>query len=199
MKKKKRTRRKSTKGRTKGQIYEREVCKQLSLWWTDGKRDDVFWRSANSGATATSRTKKKRTTFGQYGDVQAIDPIGQPLIDMFTIEIKRGYSNFTIQDIFDKPEHEGPSETENFIEQAAKSSMEAGTPAWMIIVRRDRKDAVTLLKRTKKIKHILDLLRGHIYPHGTFNFYNKSDTKFHRVFVTTLSNLFEIDPDKFKD
>lgn len=28
----------------KGSSYERHICKQLSLWWTKGKRDDVVFR-----------------------------------------------------------------------------------------------------------------------------------------------------------
>ena len=36
----------------KGSEFEREMCKCLSLWWTDSKRDDVFWRSAQSGGRA---------------------------------------------------------------------------------------------------------------------------------------------------
>jgi len=202
MSKKKRTRRKSIKGRVKGMRFERDICKKLSQWWT-GKdeevHDDVFWRSAGSGATATARTKRKKRTFGQYGDIQANDPIGQPLLDCFTIELKCGYSDFSMQDLFDKPETQGPSQIEEFIEQAAKSSTAANTPAWMIIFRRDRKDAVIFIKRTKKIEHILSRLRGNPEPYGAFNFYNKTETKFYKVFVTTLTSLFELSPDVFKE
>ena len=67
-------------GHAKGSQFERTVCKDLSLWWTKGKRDDVFWRTSGSGARAKTRSKTGEKTFGQYGDVQATDPIGQPLI-----------------------------------------------------------------------------------------------------------------------
>ncbi len=59
----------------KGSNFEREICKLLSLWWTNDKRDDIFWRTSGSGARATTRSKTKQKTFGQYGDVQATDPI----------------------------------------------------------------------------------------------------------------------------
>ena len=80
------------KGLGKGSEYERTVCKRLSLWWTDGERDDIFWRTAGSGAWATTRGKKGEKTYGSYGDVAALDPIGEPLIKLVTIEIKRGHS-----------------------------------------------------------------------------------------------------------
>src|SRR5215216_6431446 len=37
----------------KGPQWEREVCRALSLWVTNGERVDVFWRSAMSGGRAT--------------------------------------------------------------------------------------------------------------------------------------------------
>ena len=88
----------------KGSEFEREFCKDLSLWWTDQERDDIFWRSSNSGGRATVRAKVGRTTAGQYGDVAAIDFDGLPLLELMTMELKRGYSKNTIQDLVDNKE-----------------------------------------------------------------------------------------------
>ena len=41
----------------KGGAWEREFSKYLSLWITEGERDDVFWRSSQSGGRATQRAK----------------------------------------------------------------------------------------------------------------------------------------------
>jgi len=41
----------------KGSSFEREICTILSKWWTNNERDDVFWRTAGSGARATTRSK----------------------------------------------------------------------------------------------------------------------------------------------
>ena len=90
-------------GKSKGSSFEREMAKYVSLWWTDDERDDVFWRTSNSGGRATVRSRSEQETFGQYGDLQATDPIGQPLIDFFSIEIKRGYKGATIADVLDRP------------------------------------------------------------------------------------------------
>jgi len=70
-------------GKQKGNEFERKVCKKLSLWISNGERDDIFWRSAGSGSRATV-SKTVRGT----GDIVAIDPLGFPLIDRFVIECK---------------------------------------------------------------------------------------------------------------
>ena len=127
----------------KGSNFEREICKQLSLWWTDGKRDDIFWRTSASGAMAKVRSKTKQKTFGQYGDVQAIDPIGQPLMDLVTIELKRGYTKSTLSDFVDLPERCKKSCYEKFIEQAITDcQLRDDNSEWILLVKRDYKDVV---------------------------------------------------------
>jgi hypothetical protein len=76
----------------KGGNYERDICKKLSLWWTNGEDDNIFWRTSSSGARATQRTKRGKKTFGGYGDITAVDPRGQPLLDKFVFSLKNGYS-----------------------------------------------------------------------------------------------------------
>lgn len=75
-------------GKAKGGIFERECCKKLSLWLSDGKRDDLFWRSAMSGGRATVRWKNKELNYAQAGDICAIDPLGHKLTSRFVIECK---------------------------------------------------------------------------------------------------------------
>ena len=75
----------------KGGAYELEIARDLSLWYTEGKRDDIFFRSHSSGARATMRSKSGKRTKGQYGDLCASDPIGEPLIKVWTGECKSGY------------------------------------------------------------------------------------------------------------
>ena len=123
----------------KGSSYEREVCTLLSRWWSEGKRDDIFWRSSGSGARATVRGKKNQKTAGQCGDVCATDPCGEPLIDLLTVEIKRGYSSFSFQDLIDRQEASALQWWEKAVEQAIMSHELAGSFAWLLIVRRDRR------------------------------------------------------------
>jgi len=78
-------------GPRKGGSFEREICKSLSYWWSNEERDDIFWRTAGSGARATVRSKKGKDTANSSGDISALDPIGEPFIQFFFSEIKRGY------------------------------------------------------------------------------------------------------------
>lgn len=138
---------------SKGSAYEREVCKLLSRWWTDGERDDIFWRSSNSGGRATVRKRQGKGTHGSYGDVAATDPIGEPLLKLFTIELKRGYSDCSVLDLVDALPGT-KLQIAAFIEQAATAAENAGTPYWLLVHRRNRRlplaifpwEAVTHLK-----------------------------------------------------
>ena len=131
------------RGMAKGSSFEREICKKLSLWWTYGERDDVYWRTAGSGARAKVRSKTGETTFGQHGDVQATDPFGQPLIDLCSIELKRGYSGNTLQDLIDLPDGRNESCYEKFIEQAITDcTLREDESEWILLVKRDRREVV---------------------------------------------------------
>ena len=121
----------------KGSQYERDVCRQLSLWWTGGKNDSVFWRTSQSGGRATQRAKSGRKTFGQYGDIAAVDPIGLPLVKLFTIELKRGRSHGCPNDLLDCRPSTKPKPFELALLQARDAAVRAGTPCWMLVSRRD--------------------------------------------------------------
>lgn len=135
----------------KGGQFERDMCRRLSEWWTGGERDDVFWRTSGSGARASRRAKKGKKTYGQDGDIQATDPIGQPLLDVVTIELKRGTNRAGCSDILDQPLRRSPivkdivlHETpwEVFIRQAKTQAEQAETPHWMLIHKRDLRNVV---------------------------------------------------------
>jgi hypothetical protein len=77
----------------KGSGFERDISKQLSLWWSGGERDDLMWRTSQSGGRATQRAKQAvRTKYG-YGDLTFTDPIAKPLFDLLVISAKRGYTH----------------------------------------------------------------------------------------------------------
>jgi len=67
-------------GKRKGSSFEREFCKALSIWWTDGRDKDVFWRTHSSGA--------RHGIQQEAGDVMAIKPEGNLLADKLLIELK---------------------------------------------------------------------------------------------------------------
>ena len=128
----------------KGPQYERDICRDLSLWFSEGECDDWFWRSSGSGARAKVRGRKGKTTSGHHGDITFADQRGVPLIQFTTLEIKRGYSKSTFSDILD--ESMGKNKKRplyyTWIEQAEESRKHAGTPFWWLIVKRDRREPV---------------------------------------------------------
>lgn len=132
----------------KGSAFERQICKDLSRWWTKGKRDDVFWRSSQSGGRATQRAKFGKKTFGSYGDIAAVDPIGQPLLKFVTIELKRGRSHGCLADLIDTPEKGSGRAFQDALQQAIDAALQAKSFSWALIFRRDRKDPVICLELT---------------------------------------------------
>lgn len=77
------------KGKTIGNNFQWEVCKKLSL--SVSNKDDIFQPTPSSGARGTRRKKTQETQATQHGDITYENPIGKPLIDIWSIETKTGY------------------------------------------------------------------------------------------------------------
>jgi len=86
--------RKAGSGKRKGSQFERDCCKKLSIWITDGKREDALWRSAMSGGRATI-AKKAGRDIRQAGDITSVSPEGHALSNHYYIECKF-YKNLDI-------------------------------------------------------------------------------------------------------
>lgn len=99
-----------------------------------------------SGGRATIRKRQGKATVNACGDVAAVDPIGLPLVRLFSIELKRGYNRSTPVDAIDRLPGTKHSEWEGFVEQARAAADNEGTPAWMVIHRRDRRQAVVYME-----------------------------------------------------
>ena len=124
----------------KGSGFERDVCRQLSTWWTgDPEEDVVFWRTSTSGARATSRRRAgKKTTRAHHGDLAALNDDAAVLTRLITFELKRGYKTAVVHDLLDGPPQKNPRPLEAFFLQAKEAAEGAGTPYWAVIHRRDR-------------------------------------------------------------
>lgn len=129
-------------GKNKGNSFERELCTKLSLWWSGGENDAIYWRTASSGGRATQRAKKNKKTNAHYGDICATDPIGQPLLDLAVIEAKRGYKEATIGCLVDRPRKINQQTFEGWIQQCMEAMDNAESFAWLLIVKRDRREAM---------------------------------------------------------
>lgn len=60
------------------------------MWLTDMRRDDLFWRSSQSGGRATFNVKrgKKHKSSAHAGDIVATHPLGHCLTERFLFECK---------------------------------------------------------------------------------------------------------------
>jgi len=72
-------------GKNKGSSFEIEICYTLTNWVTGKRKPAIFWRTASSGAQFT-QTKGKGSKMA--GDIMAVDPKGEFLIERFCIECK---------------------------------------------------------------------------------------------------------------
>ena len=131
----------------KGTPYERKICGILSKWWTEDARDDVFWRSAASGARATMRRGRGKATANQDGDITATDPIGNILTDLFVIELKRGYKKWSVMDEVDALEKAATQQLTEFWQQVAPPAYEQGKQP-MLIFQRDRRQSCVVISLT---------------------------------------------------
>ena len=90
-------------GKAKGGQFERDMARKLSLWLTDGKKDDCLWRSAGSGSMSTNSIKRG-TGAKQYqaSDLSPNAPEAYLLLDRFTIECKY-YANLQLDGLLFNP------------------------------------------------------------------------------------------------
>jgi hypothetical protein len=132
----------------KGGEYEREISKQLSLWVSKGKRDDLIWRTSASGGRATTRSKKKLETAYAYGDLTFTDPKAKLLFDLTVIEAKRGYTNTSrrikqadIQDIVTKIKHDLPvAKACSLVQRSFSKAKKSGGIDLLDIIDHDKKE-----------------------------------------------------------
>jgi hypothetical protein len=72
----------------KGNNFESFVAKKISMFFSNGERDDLFERSNNSGAKHTVRRKKGKSTINQHGDIVSTCPETSFFTDKFFVECK---------------------------------------------------------------------------------------------------------------
>ncbi len=184
----------------KGSAYEREFCKKLSLWWSNGRREDIFWRTSQSGGRATTRAKKDQTTVGQYGDIAATDPIGAPLMEVVTIELKRGYPRATIHDLLDKSNGAAQQQFEKWVEQVRESARLASSFSWMLVTKRDRRESLVWIPKSLATKLSLQHFGGIMGPNFNSDRVpaNEFPTAFLFYFITLDDWIRCIKPNQIK-
>ena len=145
----------------KGGSYEREIAKKLSLWFTDGKRDDLICRTDSSGGRASVRTKNKKITNKYlYGDLKHSDNACLSMFDKWSIELKTGYmvgknTRWDILDILDSKQKEPI--IIKFWEQCIRDADLSNREPILIFRRNGRTSCIML---TKEYVHELESLYG---------------------------------------
>lgn len=127
----------------KGSVFERDLCRLLSTWWTGGRSDDAFWRTSSSGGRATIRARKGKRSAGQYGDIAATDERAVPLFAWLVIEAKRGYSHIDILGMLDS--RKANHEIGKFLDQAEAEAEQAGVPYYWLVLKRDRMSPIVFV------------------------------------------------------
>lgn len=126
----------------KGNNFERDMSRMLSLWWTGGKRDDAIWRSASSGALTTVG---KGRYLAHTGDFAATDGEAELLFKHTIIEAKRGYSRYSVQDLVDVPLSRLPQNPVYEMLTKLVSSCKTQGKLGMLLWKKDRRDLIVIL------------------------------------------------------
>lgn len=167
---------------SKGGEFERDFSKKFSKYITGGERDDLFWRSSQSGGRATMRAKKGKTTAGSYGDITAIDADYAYITETICFELKKGYNGTNLQDLLDSTKKE--PEYIAFWNQCYRDAVLGQRPVCCVVAKRDRKKAVIILPRSFHIKLTVQVGKP---------LYNRLDINYNglRLTITPLDDFFE--------
>jgi len=165
---------KSGGGIAKGSKFERDLAKDLSLWWTRGEDQYVFTRRGGSGGALRDRQGKSSAS----GDLAADKEVGKHFLNLYSIEAKF-YADLSPQ--FWKLIHgEGAKTLTDFWLQARN----AANPY--------KRHALLILKSNGK-KPLC------ITNHDWWETQNTFKTRIYKdtVYVFPLSNLLALNPDVF--
>ena len=181
------------KGKGKGSSFERDVAKRLSAWWTRKGNVDCLWRSAMSGGKATVTGSSVGT-----GDLVAVNPDGNGLVQRVCFELKRGYP---MADWFSIVESSRTSTIiKGFVEQAKTSAKLGGCPMWCIIHKRDRRVPLVIFDGGfgEQLERLVLNSNAFADNHAaTFTLYEQPTGL--NVCGTTLDAFLQINPDMFAE
>lgn len=182
---------------SKGSAFEREICKKLSIWWAG--REDIFWRSSQSGGRATQRAKFGKRTAGSYGDITALDHKGRLLLKAFTIELKRGYPKAIPGDLLDS--NGSKNLWAQWLMQARRSAEQARSKGWMLIAKRNHRVPMVYLDygSVKALSKFPITYKHFLSTAPTARFHVMVGKKHIRFVALTLENfLAHVTPEQVK-
>jgi len=132
-------------GSQKGSQFERDMAREISLWWTDGKDNDAFWRVLGSGGMATNKVKAgKSITNASFNDIEAKTADAFSFTNKVICELKRGYKNWSIMDIMDSP-NVSKQVWAKFHDQVVTAQTSSNRKYWIVIFKRDHRKIMVMM------------------------------------------------------
>lgn len=175
---------KNMNGKEKGNSFEREVSKLLSLFLSEGKEDDLLYRTASSGARYTSRKQRGKETRNQNGDITSINPKADDFINSVNIEVKH-YKDIGLWSLFTGS---SSSSILEFWKQVKRDS-ELTSKLPMLIVKQNYKPILFLTNET-----MYNILIGYFtYPKVQIRITDEI------IYMYLLSDILLIDPKTFTE
>lgn len=145
------------RGKMKGNSWEREVGRDLSMWLTDGQRTNIFARNVLSGGGFTVTTAKGVETPNIPGDLMAASPLAFAFLSMFSIECKNTESIDLDGFLYD-------TKGKSFLMKTivhTKAQADAHGVAWLIIAKQNRQEPFVLTEQ-----HIgREIIFASAFPH----------------------------------
>jgi len=75
-----------------------------------------------------------------------LDSSGGPLIDLFAIELKKGYNGHTIADLLDKPSNGADQQWEKWMAEVEEAAEQSGALSWLLFTKRDRRSELVFME-----------------------------------------------------
>jgi len=163
--------------KVKGSEFERFISKQLSLFWSGGKRKDLFWRTHSSGALHTISRMNN-----EAGDIMSINTESSNFTNQFIIECKF-YKNINFNDIIYKTQH-------------------SNLKQWILnlfnLADKENRIPLLIMKQNHKPIIILTNQQGYKLLHKYMDEYTIIDTNDMFLFICDFNSFLSLDPNLFK-
>ena len=144
--------------KAKGNSFEIKICRELSLLISNGKRNDLLWRSALSGGRATIQLRNDILNQTQAGDISSIDVLSHWLIRDYMIECKH-YANLEFTSGF----LSNTGSLYRFWASLLKDATRRGK-APMLIAKQNNRPIIMLTSPSKSPAMIRPIITLHTWP-----------------------------------
>lgn len=172
------------KPKQKGNKYEIKTARRFSLWYTNNERDDIFWHSSSSGATATNQMKRNQCSMtNSCGDLCYLDAIGKSFCDLTLVEFKSGYTDkikknksgkltkttgkkISITDLLDSKNRKNDPLLIEWFRKAQKEAIQHKRKHPIVVFQRDRRSSCIVFDKITWLMLEQNNNKDFIFPHN---------------------------------